>query len=437
MKKYKIYTYGCQMNVHESEKLAGILNEEGYTETTNDIDADIIVFNTCCIRENAEQRILGNVGALKPLKKKNKNLIIAICGCMTQQNGVAQQLVKTFPFIDIVFGTHNLTCFKEYLQKRLSTSKKVIKVVEDDGSLPKLVKPYRTSYPNAWVNIVYGCNNFCTYCIVPYVRGRERSRPPKEILDEVKSLVNGGYKEITLLGQNVDSYGKNFEDGYDFASLLSDISKIEGKFRLRFMSNHPKDITEKVVKVISESDKICNYIHLPLQSGSSKILKAMNRHYTFESYLEKVNMIRSFLPNCSISTDIMVGFPNESEEDFLDTMKMVETVKFDGAFTFVYSRRKGTKADLMDNQIDEETKKQRIMKLVDKVNEINRQKSLTYVNKVVEVLCEDYDCKKDLYLGRDESNRMIYFKSENSLIGKFVNVKITETGGISLYGELE
>ncbi len=434
MSKYKIYTYGCQMNIHESEKLAGILQELGYLETSLDNEADVIVFNTCCIRENAEQRVFGNVGALKKLKKQKKNLIIAVCGCMTQQNGVGKTLQETFPFVDIVFGTHNLTLFKEYLEKFIKTKKRVLEVHEDDGSLPNDVTPYRTSYPNAWVNIMYGCNNFCTYCIVPYVRGRERSRRKEDILNEVKLLISQGYKEITLLGQNVDSYGKGSD--YDFADLILDVSKIEGNFRIRFMSNHPKDITEKLVKVIASSKKICNYVHLPLQSGSTAILQKMNRRYTHEGYLEKVNLIRKYLPSVSISTDIMVGFPGETEQDFLDTLKMVKDVRFDGAFTFVYSRRKGTKADLMTDQIDEETKKQRIMQLVDLQNSINREKSLTYTGKTVEVLCEDYDSKKDVYLGRDEYNRMIYFPSKSNIIGKFVMVKITETGGISLYGEL-
>ena len=434
MSKYKIYTYGCQMNIHESEKLAGILQDLGYTETQIDSEAQIIVFNTCCIRENAEQKVFGNVGALKPLKKVKKDLIVAVCGCMTQQDGVGQRLQETFPFVDIVFGTHNLTLFKEYLLKFTKTKKRVLEVNKDDGSLPNDVTPYRTSYPNAWVNIMYGCNNFCTYCIVPYVRGRERSRPKQDILNEVELLVKQGYKEITLLGQNVDSYGRGTD--YDFADLLFDVDKIKGDFRIRFMSNHPKDITEKLLKVIQNSSKICNYIHLPLQSGSTNILQKMNRRYTHESYLEKVNLIRKYLKNSAISTDIMVGFPGETEEDFLDTLKMVNTVKFDGAFTFVYSRRKGTKADLMTDQIDEEVKKERIIKLVDLQNSINREKSLTYTNKTVQVLCEDYDSKKDLYMGRDELNRMIYFKSQANIIGQFVMVKITETGGISLYGEL-
>ncbi len=433
---YKIYTYGCQMNVHESEKLAGMLKELNYVETTDDEKANIIVFNTCCIRENAEQHAIGNIGALKPLKKKNKDLIVAVGGCMTQQNGKAEYLKQTFPFIDVIFGTSNLNMFKEYLQKRLKTGKKVVEIIDGNYAIDESVKPYRTSYPNAWVNVMYGCNNFCTYCIVPYVRGREISREPDAIISEVKELVNLGYKEITLLGQNVDSYGKTANFNCDFADLLTEICKIDGKFRLRFMSNHPKDINQKLVDVIKNNDKICNCIHLPLQSGSSPILELMNRRYTFEDYMQKVQMLKNAIPNCAVTTDIMVGFPNETEQDFLNTYNAVNKIKFDGAFTFVYSRRSGTKADQMDGHVNDATKKDRIMRLVELQNEINTQKSLEYVGKTVEVLCEDYDDKRGLYLGRDEYSKMIYFASERSLIGEFVMVKITKAGGMSLYGEL-
>ena len=437
MKLYKVITYGCQMNVHESEKLAGMLEELGYTATEKEKKADIIVFNTCCVRENAEQRAIGNIGALKPLKKKRKDLIIAVCGCMMQQNGKGAMIKDRFPFVDIIFGTHNLSSFREYLEKRLSTGKSVIQIVDDDGKIIENVPKARTSYPNAWVNIMYGCNNFCTYCIVPYVRGREKSRNPEDILKEVQELINLGYKEITLLGQNVDSYGKTLDKPCDFADLIEQISKIEGKFRLRFMSNHPKDINEKLIRVIASSDKICKSIHLPIQAGSNRILELMNRRYTQEKYLEEVDMIKSIYPDFAITTDIMIGFPTETEEDFLETVKVVNHIKYDGAFTFVYSKRNGTKASEMDGQISEEVKKDRIMRLVDIQNEINRQKSLTYVNKVVEVLCEDYDKKKDVYQGRDDKGRMIYFKSSKNLIGEFVNVKIVKTGGITLMGEIE
>ncbi len=424
------------MNVHESEKLSGMIEELGYKLTDNDNEADLIVFNTCCIRENAESHAQGNIGALKPIKKKKRDLIIAVGGCMTQQPDKAEKLRKTFPFVDIVFGTHNLTSFKELLTKRLSTNKPVVEVLDVDGTICEGIVPKRTSYPNAWVNIMYGCNNFCSYCVVPYVRGRERSRKPENIINEVKSLISEGYKEITLLGQNVDSYGKTLDEPCDFADLLEQICQIQGKFRLRFMSNHPKDINEKLVSVIKKYDNICKCIHLPMQSGSTSVLKNMNRKYTQEDFLKKVEMLKTNVPNIAITTDIMVGFPNESDEDFNDTISVVKNVEFDGAFTFVYSRRKNTKADLMDGHIPDDVKKQRIMTLVELQNQINNKKSLEYTDKIVEVLCEDYDGKKQIYQGRDDRGRMIYFKSETNLIGRFVDVKIKKTGGITLLGEL-
>ena len=436
MKFYKINTYGCQMNVHESEKLAGMLLELGYVETNEDEIADIILFNTCCIRENAEQRVFGNIGALKPIKKKKKDLIIAVGGCMSQQDGVAKTIQEKFPFVDIVFGTHNLCDFKELLLRKIQTKKRVIEIKEGDLSICEKITPFRTSFPNAWVNVMYGCNNFCTYCIVPYVRGREKSRTPESIVSEVESLVKQGYKEITLLGQNVDSYGKTADFKCDFADLLSMIDKIDGKFRIRFMSNHPKDITKKVCDVIASSNKICKCVHLPLQSGSDRILSLMNRRYTSKDYLEKVKLLKDACQDIAITTDIMVGFPTETVEDFLDSLKIVNQVMYDGAFTFVYSRRKGTKADQMQGHIDEETKKSRIMRLVDRQNEINRLKSQDYLGKIVEVLVEDFDEKKNLILGRDDKGRMLYFAGDKSLIGTFVQVKVLEAGGISLIGEI-
>ncbi|MBO5712788.1 MAG: tRNA (N6-isopentenyl adenosine(37)-C2)-methylthiotransferase MiaB [Clostridia bacterium] len=436
-KFYKINIYGCQMNVHESEKIAGILEEMGYTFTNDDNLADIIVFNTCCIRENAENSLIGHVGALKPLKKKKKGLIIAVGGCMTQQNGVGESLMKTFPFVDVVFGTHNLHNFKNLLENRIKTGKRVIEIKEGDLSICESITPKRTSYPNAWVNVMYGCNNFCTYCIVPYVRGREKSRMPSDVINEVKSLINEGYKEITLLGQNVDSYGKTADFNYDFADLITEIDKIEGDYRLRFMSNHPKDVNEKLVLAVKNSKHVCRSIHLPVQSGSTKILALMNRKYTREEYLEKVNLIRRHIPECAITSDVMVGFPNETEEDFLDTVDLVKQASFDGAFTFVYSKRKGTKAYDMDGHIDEAVKKDRIMRLVDVQNAINREKSKKYNGKTVTILCEDYDDKKGFYQGRDEFGRMIYFYSNKNLIGEFVDVTVVETGGISLKGEIK
>ncbi|MBO5066936.1 MAG: tRNA (N6-isopentenyl adenosine(37)-C2)-methylthiotransferase MiaB [Clostridia bacterium] len=434
-KKYFITTYGCQMNLHESEKIAGILKSLNYDKANSEKDADIIVFNTCCIRENAEDRAEGNIGALKQLKKANKNLIIAVGGCMTQQKGYAQILHDKFPFIDIIFGTHNLEKFKDLLTKKLSQKKSLIAIDEKEGEIIEGTEKARTSYPNAWVNITYGCNNFCTYCIVPYVRGRERSRQMENIIDECRELIESGYKEITLLGQNVNSYGNDL-DGVDFATLIDKISEIPGKFRLRFMTNHPKDLTEKLVESISRSEKTAKSIHLPIQAGSNRILKLMNRKYTREDYLNKIEILRKHIPDIAITTDIMVGFPTETNEDYLNTLNLVKQVEFAGAFTFIYSKRKGTPAATMDGQVDENVSKERIVELIDVQNSINRKQSLNYLDKTIEILCEDYDEKKNMYLGRDTYGRMAYFCGDDSMIGNFVNVKITKTGGISLIGEI-
>lgn len=424
------------MNVHESEKIAGQLLDLGYEETQIAEDADVIVFNTCCVRENAEQHAFGNIGMYKKLKKEKRDLIIAVCGCMTQQGEFAKKLSATFPFVDVIIGTYNIDEFGKILQKTIDTKKRVVEILDKNGEICEEITPYRSSYPNAWVNIAYGCNNFCSYCIVPYVRGRERSRLPENVVDEVKNLVNEGYKEITLLGQNVNSYGHDLKNGASFSSLLDEIGKIDGKFRLRFMSNHPKDLTEDVIEAIKRNPHACHAIHLPVQSGSNRILSLMNRRYSVEKYLSQIESIRKIIPDCAITTDIIVGFPTETEEDFIDTVKLVETVKFDGAFTFVYSKREGTKAAIMDGQIDPEIQKDRIMRLIDVQNELNRKESLTYVGKTVEILVEDFDEKKNSYMGRDERGKMAYFSCDENVIGKFVNVKITSAGGMSLMGEI-
>lgn len=435
--KYHIVTYGCQMNVHESEKIAGILRRMGYEATPKIEDADIIVFNTCCIRENAENHAFGNIGALKKLKKQKPELIIAVGGCMTQEKGKTEILKKKFPFIDIMFGTLNLEDLGELIQRKKSQKKKVIEIREKEGEVVEFPDAYRTSYPNAWVNIMYGCNNFCSYCIVPYVRGRERSRRPEHIVNEVKALVAEGYKEITLLGQNVNSYGADGGTGASFAELLDQVASIEGNFRLRFMTSHPKDFNEDVVRVMEKHRKICRLVHLPVQSGSNAVLQAMNRRYTREKYLAEIKMLKERLPKAEVTTDIIVGFPGETEEDYLQTEELVREVDFASAFTFVYSKRQGTKAATMENQIPEEIQKDRIMRLVELVNSLTRKKSEKYVGKTVEILCEDYDEKKGLYLGRDEFGRMGYFKSDRNVIGEFVALKITRANGISLFGELQ
>ena len=426
------------MNVHESEKIAGILREKGYsTPVESEEEADIIVFNTCCIRENAENHAFGNIGNLKKLKKRKKELIVAVGGCMAQEEGKAQLLKEKFPFIDIIFGTHNVAELGALIDNLREKRKKQVAVLPERKETEDHITPVRTSYPNAWVNITYGCNNFCTYCIVPYVRGRERSRRAEVILEEVESLVKEGYKEITLLGQNVNSYNSDGQGGMSFPELLDRCARIEGKFRLRFMTSHPKDFTKELALVMRKHDKICNLLHLPVQAGSDRILALMNRRYTREKYMSEIRMLRELIPNCAVTTDLIVGFPTETEEDFLQTLSLVKEADFSSAFTFVYSPRTGTKAAQMEGRIPEEVSKERIMRLVDAVNENTRLKSLEYVGKVTEILCEDYDEKKGLYLGRNESGRMGYFASEKNVIGEFVDLKVDHANGISLFGTLD
>ena len=434
-KSYHIVTYGCQMNVHESEKLAGILRANGYTEESEaPEEADIVVFNTCCIRENAENHAMGNIGALKKIKRARPDMLIAVGGCMTQQEGAAQRLRKKFPFVDIVFGTHNLDDFGTLLTRKAAQKKAVVEVPAHEGSVCEEDFSFRTSYPNAWVNIMYGCNNFCSYCIVPYVRGRERSRDPEHILREVQGLLAKGYREITLLGQNVNSYAP--ADGTSFPQLLRRICEGQGKFRLRFMTSNPKDFGEELIAAIADLPQVCNLVHLPVQAGSDRILKLMNRHYTAREYLEKVELLRKRVLGCEVSTDIMVGFPSETEEDFLRTLELVKAADFSSAFTFVYSRRSGTRAAEMEGQIPEEVQKERIMRLVELVNAQTREKSRKYLGKTVEILCEDHDEKRGLYLGRDEYGRMGYFKSTADPVGRFVKIKVEDASGISLYGSI-
>lgn len=436
MKYYKIVTYGCQMNEHESEKLCGILEKFNLTKTDDDAIADVIVFNTCTIRENAERRAYGNIGALKKLKKQNPEKIVAVGGCLPQQSGKAEDLKAKFPFIDIIFGTHNLTEFENMLNRRLETGKKFIDISLDEYKMPIDVPVKRSTYPNAYVNVMFGCNNFCTYCIVPYVRGRERSRKPEEIASEVKALVESGYKEITLLGQNVDSYGKDLSPKVDFSSLLEQVAKIDGKFRLRFMSNHPKDVNQKLANTIKNNDKICNSIHFPVQSGSTRVLALMNRRYTREDYLKKIKMLRKTVKDIAITTDIMVGFPMETEKDFKDSLTLLKKVKYDGAFTFVYSKRSGTKAYSMDGHVPEDTKKRRIVKLVAIQNSVNKKLAKKYLGKTVEVLVDEFNTDCGYYMGRDERGKAIHFSSNEDIVGQFVNVKITKANGISIYGEI-
>lgn len=371
---YNIVTYGCQMNVHESEKIAGILEDMGYRSCDDREKADIVVFNTCAIREGAEDRAFGNIGALKKSKRENKNKLIIVCGCMTQQKQVAEKIFKTFPFVDIIIGTHNLDRLKMLIQKKQEEKKRVLDYVEVSSAIEG-IKPFRTSGENAWVNIMYGCNNFCTYCIVPYVRGREVSRKKVDIINEVKEIIaSNKYKTITLLGQNVNSYGNDDLSQGSFSELLSDICKLDGDFKLTFMTSHPKDLSDELIEVMASNDKIIKEVHLPVQSGSNRILKLMNRKYTREHYLNIIQKLRAKMPNIRITTDIIVGFPTETDEDFMDTCNLVKEVKYDGIFAFMYSKRSGTVAEKMEDQVDECVKNKRVNYLLDLEKEIKEQK---------------------------------------------------------------
>ena len=370
MKTYFITTYGCQLNVHESEKLAGVLKKRDFLPANKLEDADIIIYNTCAIREGAEDRVFGNVGALKKLKREHKDKIIAVCGCMTQQKAKAEKLYEVFPFIDIIFGTSNLYKFEEFLDKK---TKRLLAYDEDFNLEGENMPFYRTSGENAWVNIMQGCNNFCTYCIVPYVRGRERSRAHEDILKEVKEAVNSGFKLITLLGQNVNSYGKDCGE-ISFAELLKRVADIEGDFKIAFMTSHPKDLTSEVIDVVAQNDKLLKEIHLPVQSGSNSVLERMNRKYTVEKYLSIINEIKTKIPNVRITTDIIVGFPGETEEDFEKTCELIKKVKYDGVFAFMYSVREGTVAEKMDGQIPFEIKNKRVNKILELEKEIKKEK---------------------------------------------------------------
>ena len=434
--KYFIVTYGCQMNVHESEKIAGMLSDIGYDAAASAEEADVIVFNTCCIRDTAEKRAYGNIGALKGLKKANPDKIIAVVGCMTQQKGGAEALSSKFPFVDIILGTNSLDRLPVLVQQKRAKTARI--VVNEDPTVDVSVDLpiYRTSGTNAWINIMYGCNNFCTYCIVPYVRGRERSRAISEVLADVKQVLSEGYKEITLLGQNVDSYGSDLKDGTDFAALLKEIAAIPGKFRVRFMTSHPKDFNKSVVDVIASSNNICHNIHLPIQSGSNEILRRMNRKYTVEQYLDIVDYIKEKMPDVGITSDIMIGFPGETEEDFIQTCELVKKVRFSNAFTFVYSPRKGTPAATME-QIPADIKKSRITRLVKLQNDITKQLSDEYLGNTYEILVEDVNPKyPGTVCGRTDSGRLVTVNGDPTLIGSFCKVKITKSRSASLFGEI-
>ncbi len=435
-KTYHVVTFGCQMNARDSEKLAGILERIGYVETDTE-DADFLIYNTCTVRENANLRVYGRLGQVKKLKKNRPGMLIALCGCMMQEPQVVEKIRKSYRHVDIIFGTHNIFKLAELIQERLATGKTVVDIWKDTDQIVENL-PNERKYPfKSGINITFGCNNFCTYCIVPYVRGRERSRLPEDILAEIRQAVADGVKEVMLLGQNVNSYGKNLEHPVTFAALLKQVTEVEGLERVRFMTSHPKDLSDELIEVLGSSEKICRHLHLPLQSGSDRILQKMNRHYTKAHYLDLVEKIRTACPDISITTDIIVGFPGETEEDFLETMDVVQKADFDSAFTFIYSKRTGTPAASMPDQVPEDVIKDRFDRLLSLVQEKAAQASGRFEGMTVPVLVEDVnDHDASMVTGRMSQNILVHFPGSKDLIGRIVNVHLKCSKGFYYIGEL-
>ncbi len=429
-------TMGCQMNAHDSEKITAILSKMGYDKTDVENEADFIIYNTCCVRENAEEKVFGKLGFLKHLKRQNPDLIIALCGCMMQEDFVIDKIRQSYRYTDIIFGTFNFHKLPELILSRIETGEQVIDIWKEHGEIVEDTDYDREYSYKASVNIMYGCNNFCTYCIVPYVRGRERSREKEDILNEIRHLVKDGVKEITLLGQNVNSYGKTLAEPVTFAQLLREVNEIEGLERIRFMTSHPKDLSDELIYAMRDCDKVCNYLHLPFQAGSNTVLKKMNRGYTKEKYLSLVEKIRKEIPDIMISTDIIVAFPQETEEDFEDTLDVVRKSNFSTAFTFIYSKRIGTPAAKMEGQVDEKTAHNRFNRLLETLNSGIHSLQENKVGKTFDVLVEKPSSQEGIMTGRSTDNTLIHFKGDESLIGKTVNVKISENKTFYLIGEM-
>ncbi len=432
-----ISTFGCQMNARDSEKLLGILEEIGYVQGTDE-NSDFVLYNTCTVRENANLKVYGRLGYLSGMKRKNPDMMIALCGCMMQEPQVVEKIKKSYRHVDIIFGTHNIFKLAELIYDRMTDTKMVVDIWEGTDSIVENL-PVERKYPfKSGVNIMFGCNNFCSYCIVPYVRGRERSRNPEDIIKEIEGLVADGVVEVMLLGQNVNSYGKTLEHPITFAELLRRVEKIEGLERIRFMTSHPKDLSDELIDVMRDSEKICRHLHLPLQSGSSRILKVMNRKYTKEQYLALVDRLRAAIPDIALTTDIIVGFPGETEEDFEETLDVVRKVRYDSAFTFIYSRRTGTPAAAMENQVPEEVVKARFDRLLKEVQEIASEVILRDAHTVQKVLVEEPDTHEEGFLtGRLSNNTVVHFKGDVSLIGKIVDVSLDEAKGFYFMGSLK
>ena len=431
-----VVTFGCQMNARDSEKLVGILEKIGYQET-EDEHADFVIYNTCTVRENANNKVYGRLGYLSNYKKKNPDMMIALCGCMMQEPTVVETIRKKYKFVNLVFGTHNIYKFAELLCNAFESDSTIIDIWKDTDKIVEDLPVKRKFSFKSGVNIMFGCNNFCSYCIVPYVRGRERSREPKDIIREIENLVADGVVEIMLLGQNVNSYGKNLEKPVTFAELLREINNIEGLKRIRFMTSHPKDLSDELIEAMKDCDKVCKHFHLPLQSGSSRILKIMNRHYDKEQYLEEVEKLRKAVPDIALTTDIIVGFPGETEEDFLETMDVVKRVRYDSAFTFIYSKRTGTPAATMDNQVPDDVVKDRFDRLLKEVQKISNEKAMMLEGKTMKVLAEEMDGQDDkLITGRLDNNAIVHFPGDASMIGNIYNVKLVECKGFYYMGEI-
>ncbi len=430
-----VHTYGCQGNVADGERLKGMLERMGYEFTDDVAQADLVLYNTCAVREHAEDRVFGNVGALKTLKTQNRDMRIFLCGCMVQQPHIAEKFYKSYPFVDVIFGTNALHRLPEFLYRSLSSGKRIVEIPSGDGFIAEDIPVRRDSSFKAWLPIMYGCNNFCTYCIVPYVRGRERSRDPERILEEARSLVKDGYKEITLLGQNVNSYGKNPDTGYNFARLLREINDIEGDFIIRFMTSHPKDCTRELLETMAECEKVAKHLHLPFQSGSDRILKLMNRGYTSQQYLDLVETAYSLIPDLSITADVIVGFPGETYEDFEMTERLVEKAGFTSMFTFIYSPREGTKAAAMDDPVSAEEKGRWFRELLDLQEGIAARRTAQCVGKTYRALCEGV-AKSGNIEARTSGNFIIEIPADESVRGTFRDVRVTAAKTWMLSGEI-
>ena len=428
-------SFGCQMNARDSEKLRGILDTAGFINTDDEDEADLVIYNTCTVRDNADQHVYGRLGHLNSVKKKKPGMIIGLCGCMMQEDHVVAKIKKSYPFVNLMFGTHNLYAFPELLVRTLKEERRVIEIREKTEVFPESLPVRRKHFFKSGVNIMYGCNNFCSYCIVPYVRGREISRTPEEIIAEIKRLVDDGCIEIMLLGQNVNSYGKTLEQKVTFAELLEEICRIDGLKRLRFMTSHPKDLSDELIDVMARNPKIARHMHLPVQSGSDDILKKMNRHYDRAKYLDTVRKLREAIPDISFTTDIIVGFPGETEKDFEDTLSLVREVGFDSAFTFIYSKRKGTPAAGMENQVPEEVVKKRFKRLLDEVKVTAEERCARFTGRVMDVLVEEENREPGLVTGRIEHNIVVHLPGDASMIGKIVPVLLRECRGFYYFGE--